>query len=101
VDLEAIAAISHPNLGPSGHPVTITTEVVAPFDGRTVSFVHTFAGAYPSFPLKSASTLRFLNAHELTQMLGDSGLRIARQFGDFQGGRLDCTSPEIVTIAVA
>ena len=84
-----------------GCEVQITTEVVEPFDGRTVTFTHTFDGAHTSLPQVSRSTLRFLDADTLEQFLTRVGLRIEKQFGDFAGNVLSSSSPEIVTIAVA
>jgi SAM-dependent methyltransferase len=87
--------------GPDGAPVRITTEVVAPFDGRTVSFTHTFAGDHASLPQVSASTLRFLDREGLADLLAEAGLSIERQFGDFDGRALQADSPEIITFAQA
>ena len=50
--------------GPDGGDVRITTNVITPFDGRTVTFAHTFAGAHQSLPQVSTSTLRFLDQAE-------------------------------------
>jgi SAM-dependent methyltransferase len=82
-----------------GRLVRITTEVVAPYDGRTVSFTHAFEGAHPSLPQVSRSTLRFLDAAALDALLAGVGLVIAQQFGDFDGSPLTPASPEIITIA--
>lgn len=87
--------------GPDGEDVRITTEVVVPFDGRSVTFTHTFSGRHPSLPQTSRSTLRFLGAGEIEALLQTAGLRIEEQFGDYEGGCLTNTSPEIVTIARA
>jgi SAM-dependent methyltransferase len=85
--------------GPDGRDVRIATEVVAPFDGRTVTFAHTFTGAHESLPQVSRSTLRFLDPAGVAVLLTDAGLWIERQFGDFRGGELGSASPEIITIA--
>lgn len=85
--------------GPGGEPVRITTEVVAPFDGRTVTFTHTFTGDHASLPQVSRSTLRFLEAGDLARRLTAAGLRIEAQFGDFDCSPLGPASPEIVTFA--
>lgn len=82
---------------PDGEPATITTKITAPYDARTVSFLHTFAGSHPSLRKTSASTLCFLGHH----LLADPGLRINRQFGDFRGGPYSTDSREIVTVAIA
>lgn len=86
--------------GPDGCEVRITTEVTAPFDGRTVTFIHIFTGKHQSLPQVSESTLRFLDIETLRGMLEEAGLRIERQFGDFDGTDLRSDSPEIITLAV-
>lgn len=85
---------------PDGTVVTIATQVIAPFDGATVTFTHTFSGDHPSLPQVSRSTLRFLDAGPLRTLLTDAGIRIEQQFGAFDGSPLTATSPEIVTFAV-
>jgi len=85
--------------GPDGGDVRIATQVTRPFDGRTVTFSHTFTGAHASLPQVSQSTLRFLSHAGLEGLLAEAGLRIEREFGDFQGGNLDSCSPEIIIIA--
>jgi len=45
--------------GPDGTKVRIMTEVITPFDGRIVTFRHTFSGEHHSLPQVSTSTLRF------------------------------------------
>lgn len=85
--------------GPDGRPVRMTTEVVEPFDGRTVAFTHTFTGDHPSLPQVSRSTLRFLDAEELRERLAHAGFRIEAQFGAFDGRAATSDAPEIITIA--
>lgn len=87
--------------GPSGHDVWITTEVVAPFDGRTISFAHTFEGEHPSLPQVSRSTLRFVDERALREVLERTGFQVEEQFGDFAGCPLSLDSPEIITFARA
>jgi SAM-dependent methyltransferase len=86
-------------IGPDGEAVRITTQVVVPFDGETVTFTHTFTGSSPVLPLRSASTLRFLDRATLADFLADAGLVVEHQFGDWNGGPLTAASPEIITIA--
>jgi SAM-dependent methyltransferase len=86
---------------PDGLPVLITTEVIEPFDGRSVTFTHTFTGEHPSLPQVSCSTLRFLASDELAGLLTQTGFRIEALFGDFGGQPLAPESPEIITIARA
>jgi len=87
-------------LGPKGRPMRIATHVEAPFDGRTVTFTHTFTGDHPSLPQVSRSTLRFLGADDLRARLEACGLTIEAQFGDFAGRPLRPDSPEIITVAM-
>ncbi|MER9972177.1 class I SAM-dependent methyltransferase [Mesorhizobium sp. M0060] len=86
--------------GPGGSSVLITTELVSGFNGRTITFTHTFSGEHPSLPQVSQSTLRFLDADALRKLLEDAGLRIEQQFGDFDGRAPSPTSPEIITFAM-
>jgi hypothetical protein len=86
---------------PDGVPVRIATEVVAPFDGRTVSFTHTFTGDHPCLPQVSRSTLRFLDLNTLKTFLREAELDIEHVFGDFEGGILSDRSPEIIIVARA
>jgi SAM-dependent methyltransferase len=82
---------------PDGSLVQITTEVVIPFDGQTVTFTHTFSGKHPSLPQVSQSTLRFPDIDALLNLLETGGLRIEQQFGGFDGSPLGPASPEIIT----
>jgi SAM-dependent methyltransferase len=86
---------------PDGVAVRITTEVVAPFDGRTVSFTHTFTGNHACLPQVSRSTLRFLDLDTLNAFLREADLEIDHVFGDFDGGILGDRSPEIIIVARA
>jgi SAM-dependent methyltransferase len=86
-------------VGPDGEPVRITTQVVVPFDGRTVTFTHTFTGNSAGPPLTSESTLRFLDPEALAVFLAGAGLVVEEQFGDWEGRPLTEASPEIITIA--
>ena len=85
--------------GPDGDEVTIATEVVAPFDGNTVSFTHTFSGRHPSLPRVSRSTLRFLPERDVDRLLRQAGFEVVDRLGDFRGARFEAGSPEIITIA--
>ena len=82
-----------------GRAVRITTEVVAPFDGSSVTFTHTFTS--PGWPRSevSRSTLRFLDPDELASFLAEAGLVIEEQFGTWDRKTLTESSPEIITIA--
>jgi SAM-dependent methyltransferase len=82
-----------------GVTVRITTQVDTPFDGRIVSFTHTFTSPAWDQPQISSSTLRFLGADSLSSLLPEAGLVIEEQFGDWDRRPLTETSPEIITIA--
>lgn len=82
-----------------GRAVRIATEVVAPFDGRTVSFTHNFTSPGWASSEVSRSTLRFLGADALASFLTDAGLAIEEQFGSWDRQALTESSPEIITIA--
>ena len=84
-----------------GRPVRITTDIVAPFDGETVSFTHTFTGGHASLTQVSRSTLRFLDPASLWALLTEAGLRIEQQLGDFDGRPPTSDSAEIITFAQA
>ena len=85
--------------GPDGAEVRVAREVVAPFDGRTVSFTHTFTSPAWDRPQPSHSTLRFLDAPALAAFLAEAGLAVEARFGDWDRTALTDSSPEIITIA--
>ena len=84
---------------PDGAKVCMAREVVAPFDGRTVSFTHTFTSPAWDRPQRSRSTLRFLAASQLAAFLAEAGLAVEAQFGDWSRAPLADSSKEIITIA--
>jgi ubiquinone/menaquinone biosynthesis C-methylase UbiE len=84
--------------GAVGATVRITTQVETPFDGRIVSFTHTFTSPTWARPQLSRSTLRFLDTDLLSSFLADGGLAIEEQFGDWDRKPLTDTSPEIINI---
>lgn len=83
----------------SGAVVRMTTAVHGPFDGRTVSFSHTFASPAWDQPQVSRSTLRFLGADELTIFLREAGFEIEALYGDWDRSALTDGSPEIIVVA--
>ena len=85
--------------GAGGAAVRITTQVETLFDGRTVSFTHTFTSATWTQPRLSRSTLRFLDADLVSSFLTGAGLVIEEQFGNWDRQPLTDMSPEIVSIA--
>jgi SAM-dependent methyltransferase len=82
-----------------GATVRMAHQVETPIAGDIVSFTCTFTSPDWDRPQVSRSTLRFLDADALTGFLADAGLVIDEQFGDWDGGALRETSPEIITIA--
>ena len=85
----------------SGTKVQMVRQVTSPFDGRTVSFSHTFTRADWDQPRVSHSTLRFLDASSLASFLAEAGFVIEEQFGDWDRSPLANASPEIIVIARA
>lgn len=83
----------------SGTVVRMTTEVHGPFDGKTVSFSHTFVSQDWEQAQVSRSTLRFMDAEELAGLLAGVGLEIDAVYGDWDGSPLTERSPEIIVIA--
>ena len=83
----------------AGRKVRVTRSLTRPFDGRTLSFAHTFTSPDWPSPETSHSTLRFLDAPSLAEFLTAAGLAIESQFGDWDRSPLSDTSPEIITIA--
>lgn len=68
-------------------------------DGEVVRFTLTYTSPDWDAPRVSESTLRFLGADALSQVLAEAGLHIDEQFGDWDRSPLTDTSPEIITIA--
>jgi SAM-dependent methyltransferase len=83
----------------SGAKVQMRREVVSPFDGRTVSFTHTFSSPGWAQPKVSQSTLRFLDAPSLNAFLDEAGLVIEEQYGNWDRQPPNGQSPEIITSA--
>lgn len=84
---------------PAGGKVSMKRRITAPFDGRVVSFSHTFASDSWDHSRVSHSTLRFLDVEELDAELAAAGLAVDDQFGDWDRSALVHASPEIITIA--
>jgi ubiquinone/menaquinone biosynthesis C-methylase UbiE len=83
----------------AGARVRMTRQVEAPFDGRCVSFSHTFTSPGWDAPRISHSTLRFLDESQLAGFLDAAGLAIEARYGDFDRSGLTDASPEIVILA--
>lgn len=85
--------------GPDGQPVRMARQVTRDFDGRTVSFSHTFTSpAWPA-PETSHSTLRFVGPDALAVLLADAGFAIEARYGDWDRSPLTDDSPEIIVVA--
>jgi len=85
--------------GPDGERIRMTRRVTTPFDGRVVTFSHTFQSDGWDRPKISHSTLRFLDKASLDGALAQAGLEIASRFGDWDRSSFGDASPEIITIA--
>ena len=84
---------------PAGGIVHFSREVDLPVDGDRVSFTATFSSPAWDKPRLSRSTLRFLDAESLGSFLGEAGLEVVEQYGDWDRSPLTSASPEIITIA--
>lgn len=82
-----------------GDVVRVRHEVETPVLGDRVTFTETFEHPGWERPRVSRSTLRFLGADALSGFLGDAGLAVHEQFGDWERGPLSATAPEIITVA--
>lgn len=82
-----------------GQPVRMTRQVTQAFDGRTVSFSHTFTS--PDWPAAevSHSTLRFVGPEDLANLLAEVGFAVEAQYGDWDRSPLTEASPEIIVVA--
>ncbi len=82
-----------------GTGTKMVRKVTVPFDGRTISFTHTFTNPDWDHEQISQSTLRFLDSPTLLQFLNEAGLEIEAQFGNWDHTPVTDRSPEIITIA--
>lgn len=83
----------------SGAVARVEHQVDTPVEGDVVRFTTTYTSARWDRPQVSRSTLRFLDVDSLSAFLSGSGLAVEEQFGDWAGGPLTGTGPEIITIA--
>lgn len=83
----------------AGATVRSECSVDLPSEHDLVSFTHTFTSAAWERPRVSHSTLRFLDGPTLAEFLGNAGLEIAEQYGDWDRSTLSDASPEIITVA--
>ena len=82
-----------------GAVVRCESQVWAPVEGGIVRSAGTYTSPGWDRPLVSWGRLRFLDPATLSAFLGDAGLTIEEQFGDWTGRPLTAASPEIITIA--
>ncbi|MBV8145046.1 MAG: methyltransferase domain-containing protein [Gammaproteobacteria bacterium] len=83
----------------AGQTIQMVRKVEKAFDGKTLSFSHTFTSYAWDVPRVSHSTLRFLDADTLNSFLGEAGFEVAEQFGDWDRSPVRASSPEIITLA--
>ncbi|MEU1008841.1 class I SAM-dependent methyltransferase [Streptomyces sp. NPDC005890] len=82
-----------------GSKVRVWHEVLdGPSWGR-VHFTETYESDSWPTPRVSHSVLRFLDRETLQDFLGEAGLTVVEQYGDWERGPLTPTSPEIITVA--
>jgi SAM-dependent methyltransferase len=66
-----------------------------------VTFTETTEDPALAEPAVTRGRLRFLGRDELARVLAEAGFTIERQLGDWTGGPVTDTSPEIITVAVS
>jgi SAM-dependent methyltransferase len=82
-----------------GDAVRVRHEVETPVLGDRVTFSETFEHTRWEQPRVSRSTLRFLGADALGEFLGEAGLVVHEQYGDWGREPVSPTAPEIITVA--
>ncbi|MFZ0668497.1 MAG: methyltransferase domain-containing protein [Acidimicrobiales bacterium] len=87
--------------GADGRTVRMSHRVHLPVLSDRVTFTTTFTCSEWPGAEQSESTLRFLDRNSLGIFLSAAGMSIVDQLGDWSGGPVSATSPEIVTIARA
>ena len=68
-------------------------------DGELVSFTSVYSRPGWAEDELSHSTLRFMSRVRLVELLGEAGLRVVDQYGDWGREPLTDSSPEIITVA--
>ncbi len=68
-------------------------------DGDYVTFTQTYAVDGRPAAMTSRSTLRFVAAEHLDELLADAGFVVDQRYGDWDGSPFTSTSPEIITVA--
>ena len=82
-----------------GDVVRVWHDLESPVLGDRVTFTETFDHPAWQRPRVSRSTLRFLGPDALSGFLGEAGLVVREQVGDWGRGPLTPSAPEIVTVA--
>jgi SAM-dependent methyltransferase len=86
---------------PTGAPVRCEYRVEDPIEEGVVRSISSYTSAAWEHPAVSWGALRFVEPAALAEFLGEAGLVIEEQFGDWDRSPLTDTSPEIITIAWA
>jgi SAM-dependent methyltransferase len=86
---------------PGGVRVTDVHDAAEPTPEGLVTFTSTTIRSDAAEPLRTRSTLRFVDADRLDALLERAGLRVAERFGDWDRSPLTESSPEIITLARA
>ncbi|MDT4916385.1 MAG: hypothetical protein QOH89_1085 [Pseudonocardiales bacterium] len=85
-------------IDPAGRQVRVWHEVEEVTDDL-VTFTETFAATGAEHPLVSRSTLRFVSAEHLDQLLVAAGFVVDERYGDWDRSLMTPASPEIITVA--
>lgn len=85
---------------PDGAIVRMAHQVHTPVLRDRVTFTTTISSPRWEHDEVSQSTLRFLGNDRLASFLGQAGLAIDEQFGDWDRGPVTPISPEIITVAM-
>lgn len=87
-------------IDPAGRRVRVWHEVEEVTEDL-VTFTETFSGTGVEQPSVSRSTLRFVSAEHLDQLLVAAGFTVDERYGDWDRSLMTPTSPEIITVAHA
>ena len=82
-----------------GRPVLVRWKVDGLDEPDLVRFHATFECADWTQPMRSDSTLRFIDPDRLAEHLATTGFAVEQWLGDWAGGPVDDQSPEIIVVA--
>ncbi|PWI17846.1 SAM-dependent methyltransferase [Streptomyces sp. Act143] len=74
-------------------------EVAGPVTGDRITVTETYEGVRWDRPQTSTTAFRLLGPHGIEKLLGEAGLKVVEQYGDWGRGPLTPACPEIVTVA--